>query len=156
MDANKARSRRDRNAHIALTRLPLAPLALPSTSPSMASNVDAAFVEDIDVDQDLRARNQPSQSQPKAPVFMPMSDNERDEAEDAPLLSPTAQDYGSASGGGSRRSSELEWAGEADFKGLPWWNRPSVRPAHCCIFMRELWSDMNRYFGSYRPFSSSP
>jgi hypothetical protein len=126
MAANKALSRRDRDAHIALTRLPPTPLRLPPTPPSMASNADAAFVEDVDVDQELRARNQPLQSQPKAPVFRPLQSNHESDDEDAPLLSPTAQDYGSASDSGSRRSSELEWPGEAEFRGLPWWKRPSV------------------------------
>jgi hypothetical protein len=120
MAANNSLSRRDRDAPVALTRIPLAPLATPSTPPSMASNVDGPFVEDVDVDQELRARNKALQSQP--------NNDSDDDSEDAPLLSPTAHDYGSASSPGSGSNSELEWPGEADFKGLTWWNRPSVRP----------------------------
>lgn len=96
----------------------------------MASNADADYVEELDIDQELRARNQRSKSQTKAPIFSPQSadteapDDERDN-EGVPLLSPSAQDYGSSNG---RRDSEMEWPGEADFAGLPWWNRPSVRP----------------------------
>jgi hypothetical protein len=105
----------------------------------MASNSDAAFVADADVDQALRSR----QSQSKAPVFRPRQSNTNNnkkksrvrspggesdsDHEDAPLLSPTEQDYGSAHGSSDGNSSELEWAGEADFAGLPWWKRPSVR-----------------------------
>jgi hypothetical protein len=120
MAANCALSRHERDAPVALTRIPLARLATPSIPPSMASNVDGPFVEDVDVDQELRARDRALHSQ--------SNNDSDDESEDAPLLSPTAQDYGSASGPGSAGSSELQWPGEADFKGLTWWNRPSVRP----------------------------
>jgi hypothetical protein len=84
----------------------------------MASNADAAYVEELDVDQELGA-HLPSSTPPHP-------------GENVPLLSSsTHDDYGSADGdgdgdGSGRRSSELEWPGEADFVGLPWWRRPSV------------------------------
>jgi hypothetical protein len=158
MAANRALSRRDRDAPVALTRIPLAPLDTPSTPPSMASSVDGPFVEDVDVDQELRTRNQIPQLHPTARGLPHHSNSDSDnESEDAPLLSPTAQDYGSAHGSGSRRSSELEWSGEADFRGLPWWNRPSVC-SPCCCTPKTFWSrsDVNRYTGSCRLSSSSP
>jgi hypothetical protein len=146
--AANAPIRSNRHAHVAVKPIPLEPVqaSSPSTSvnakkrnPStMANNADLDYVEELDVDQELRARHQASKSQPKAPVYMPQqsnhpgassSDGESDN-EDAPLLSPTAQDYGSANGNG-RRSSEYEWSGEADFAGLPWWNRPSVGAIRC-------------------------
>ncbi|KAF1917422.1 tetracycline-efflux transporter-like protein [Ampelomyces quisqualis] len=94
----------------------------------MASNADADYVEELDIDQHLRTRNQRSKSQTKAPIFSPQqlgSDSPDDESnnEGVPLLTPSAQDYGSLNG---RRGSEYEWSGEADFAGLPWWNRPSI------------------------------
>jgi hypothetical protein len=149
--AANTRDRRNRNAHAVLKPIPLEPLASSPRISSiqagncsnlaiMASNSDAAFVADADVDQALRSR----QSQSKAPVFRPRQSNNNNnnkkksrvrspggesdsDHEDAPLLSPTEQDYGSAHGSNDGNSSELEWAGEADFAGLPWWKRPSVR-----------------------------
>jgi hypothetical protein len=83
----------------------------------MASNADAAYVEELDVDQERGVHMPSSTPQPAAPRS----------GEDAPLLGPSALDYGSADDGSNgRRGSELEWPGEADFQGLPWWKRPSV------------------------------
>jgi hypothetical protein len=109
----------------------------------MASNSDAAYVEDVDVDLALRARNNAAQAQSHtAPVYRPdqpyksgaTSPGLDSDNEDAPLLSPTSQDYGSGDGGNggsrsNRRSSdyEYEWEGQADFEGLSWRKKPSVR-----------------------------
>jgi hypothetical protein len=146
--AANAPNRSNRHAHVALKHIPLEPVQTPSSSTSvsakkrnpsnMANNADLDYVEELDVDQELRARHQASKSQPKAPVYMPQqpgrsgasSSGGDSDNEDAPLLSPTAQNYGSANGNG-RRSSEYEWSGEADFAGLSWWNRPSVGALHC-------------------------
>ncbi|KAH7374274.1 major facilitator superfamily domain-containing protein [Pyrenochaeta sp. MPI-SDFR-AT-0127] len=99
----------------------------------MASNNDAAFVEDVDVDQALQSRITASTSKPKAPFRMPKrsgASSPRDDSdnEDAPLLSPTRNAYGSADGDGSSSGDdgEDEWPGVADFRGLPWWKRPSI------------------------------
>lgn len=143
--ATNGRSRVDRDAHatvkpIALRILTTPPIPTGSSvhernSVTMASNTDAAYVEDVDVDQALRARNNTSKSH-RAPVFRPDQANKSGassqdmdiENEDAPLLSPTDQDYGSGNG---RRDSEneyeYEWEGARDFEGLPWWKKPSVR-----------------------------
>lgn len=104
----------------------------------MAANGDAAFVAEVDRDQDTRLRNQPSGSQTRAPVYMPRQPqapgssapySESDD-EDAPLLNPSAHDYGSADGdshtGSDNGVEELEWPGEAELRRLPWWKRPSI------------------------------
>ncbi|KAH8704677.1 major facilitator superfamily domain-containing protein [Phaeosphaeriaceae sp. PMI808] len=99
----------------------------------MASNADAAFIEDIDIDQDLRLSNTISKSRSNVPIFIPPQLSKSgasspvmdSDDEDAPLLSPSAQDYGSGDGD-SISSSGLQWQGEAEFEGLPWWNRPSI------------------------------
>ncbi|KAF2030789.1 MFS general substrate transporter [Setomelanomma holmii] len=99
----------------------------------MASNADAAYVEEVDADQELRSRNHASRSQARAPVYTPQQSSKsgasseamESDNEDAPLLSPTAQDYGSG-GRDGRRDSSAEWEGQADFRGLPWWKRPSI------------------------------
>jgi hypothetical protein len=137
MTANEpARSGSD--AHIVTKPIPLQPIVPPPTSRSrhafaMADNPDAAIMEDALVDQGLRSRNNNSQSHPKAPVFRPQSDDQagatsagfENDHENAPLLSPTDRDYGSADSN-DEGSSGFEWPGEADFAGLPWWKRPSV------------------------------
>jgi hypothetical protein len=141
--AANAPSRSNRNAHVALKSRPLEPLQTyhPSsnvniedrTLSSMANNADADYVEELDIDQELRSRNQRSKSTPQAPIYTPQQSSKsgassrsiESDREDAPLLSPTERDYGSADGN-DRRDSQYEWAGEADFKGLSWWNRPSV------------------------------
>jgi hypothetical protein len=144
--------RNNRDAIVELKHIPFQPLTSPSRSKSrlitsMAGNPDAALIEDALVDQSLRARNNASQSLPKAPVYMPQFTNqsvtsppaiERSD-EDAPLLSPTERDYGSANmdgngngngNGNGTEGNEWEWPGEADFAGLPWWKRPSVSAFH--------------------------
>jgi hypothetical protein len=143
--------RNNRDA-IVLTPIPLQPRASSPTSKSrpvltMAGNPDAALIEDNIIDQSLRARNNASQSLPKAPLYMPQPTNQsrtsppaiESDDEDAPLLSPTERDYGSANGDGNGNAngtgngtgdSEWEWPGEADFAGLPWWKRPSVSAIH--------------------------
>lgn len=146
MAANEP-NRSTRHAHVALKHIPLDSLQTSARSNcayielrnrlNMANNADLDYVEELDVDQELRARHQASKSQPKAPVFMPLQSNKpgssspgaESDNEDAPLLSPTAQDYGSPNGNG-RRNNEYEWSGEADFAGLSWWNRPSVSAWH--------------------------
>jgi hypothetical protein len=93
----------------------------------MASS-EAAFVEDLDVEQEIRSRsngfkksNLPTHIQNKSGTSSEGLDSDN---EDAPLLSPSRNDYGSTDGDGSNY--EEEWAGAADFRGLPWWKRPSV------------------------------
>jgi hypothetical protein len=90
----------------------------------MASNVDAAFVEDIDIEQELRIRANGFKRQRKSGATSsgPDSDNE-----DAPLLGASWNSNGSANDAGNNNTEE-EWAGDVDFRGLPWWKRPSVRP----------------------------
>ncbi|KAL6705492.1 hypothetical protein ACN47E_006757 [Coniothyrium glycines] len=97
----------------------------------MASTTDAAFAEDVDVDQELRSRNA-SQRGTNVPLYMPnksgaTSPSAESEDEDAPLLSPGRDDYGSVHDEGrSADGSGDAWDGEADFRGLPWWKRPSI------------------------------
>lgn len=132
--AADASSRPESNAHVALKAQ-----HIPLTRLTMAATGDADFVAGVDRDQDARLHNQPSTSQPKAPVYMPpqskqpgfSSRHAESDDEDAPLLSPSAHDYGSADGdsNGGRDSGDddSEWPGEAELRRLPWWNRPSVR-----------------------------
>lgn len=92
----------------------------------MASSTDAVFVEDIDVDQQMRARSNKS----KVPLYMPNRSVSHppgadSDDEDAPLLSPTRNDYRGATGH-SEDSGDEEWDGDKDFRGLPWWKRPSI------------------------------
>ncbi|KAL5119297.1 hypothetical protein ACEQ8H_002784 [Pleosporales sp. CAS-2024a] len=99
----------------------------------MANNADADYMEGLEVDQELRLRNQSPESSTEAPIYMPPQSSDsgawsthvESDNEDAPLLSPTERIHRSAEDH-SRRSSEYEWPGEADFKGLPWWKRPSI------------------------------
>jgi hypothetical protein len=142
--ATDALSRRKSDAHADVKPIALQLLGSPPSSTSssieerkrvaMASNADAAYIEELDVDQALRSRNNATKSQSKAPLYRPQPSNksgasspaiERDE-EDAPLLDPTAQNYGSGNNGG-RRDGEYQGEGQADFEGLSWWNKPSVR-----------------------------
>lgn len=108
------------------------PSAEPSSRPSeteehtrfdMASSTDAAFVEDVDMDRELRARAGGSSKSHKSGATSPGPDSDN---EDAPLLNITRDGYGS-SGGDSDDNEEEQWNGDADFRGLPWWKRPSVR-----------------------------
>ncbi|KAI1528811.1 BaeS Signal transduction histidine kinase [Pyrenophora tritici-repentis] len=88
---------------------------------AMASSTDAAFVEEIDVEQELRMRA--NQKRPtKSGVNPPTRDSDD---EDAPLLSPSRHDYGSVDDEYDNNE-EYEWVGDADFRGLPWWKRPSI------------------------------
>ena len=124
----------------------------------MASNTDAPFVEDVNVNQELLSHTGASKlkqnprfhvsNQPGANSPGTDSDNE-----DAPLLSPTGDDYESVNGG-SNGDEEEEWSGLSEFRGLPWWKRPSVRASR---YQRECeLSDNIRYTGFSRPFSCSP
>lgn len=119
---------------------PIHPLGSPQMSkrilcpfPIMASSADAAFVEDADVDQELRVRaSGPKKS--NIPLYMPNksgasshrigSDRDSD-SEDARLLSPTQHNYGSGHDD-DNDDGEEDWLGSVDFRGLPWWKRPSV------------------------------
>jgi hypothetical protein len=110
--AANAPSRSNRNAHVALKSRPLEPLQTyhPSsnvniedrTLSSMANNADADYVEELDIDQELRSRNQRSKSTPQAPIYTPQQSSKsgassrsiESDREDAPLLSPTERDYG--------------------------------------------------------------
>jgi hypothetical protein len=94
----------------------------------MANTTDAAFVEDIDVDQEIRSRNLGSKN--TNPLYMPnksgaTSPGLDSDNENAPLLSPSGNDYGSANGNSNNNGGQ-GWDGDADFRGLPWWKRPSV------------------------------
>jgi len=91
----------------------------------MASNVEQAFVESYDVDQ---AHNNAPHSQPhaatqksnKSGANSPAIDSDNEET---PLLSPMSQDYGGANGD-SNANNASTW--NEEFRGLPWWKRPSV------------------------------
>jgi hypothetical protein len=121
--------------------------------PIMASSTDAAFVEDADVDQELRSRNVTSRGT-NVPLYLPNKSGATSPAidsdnEDAPLLSPSRVDYGSTDSEADDPEEE-EWPGEADFRHLPWWKRPSVRPTNAA---GEKWmADSSRYSG-YSPHS---
>jgi hypothetical protein len=96
---------------------------------NMANTTDAAFVDDIDVDQEIRSRSFGSKN--TNPLYMPntsgaTSSGLDSDREDAPLLSPSPQDYGSSNGHGNTNGGR-GWDGDTDFRGLPWWKRPSVR-----------------------------
>lgn len=98
---------------------------------TMATSTDAAFVEDVDVDQQLRARANKS----SVPLYIPTGaeahlpeTNSDSDSEDAPLLSPASDEYGSIHG--NLDGTEEEWDGAKDFRGLPWWQRPSVCLRH--------------------------
>lgn len=127
---------------------------------SMASSTDSAFVDDVDVDEQLLARgNGLGNTHSDAPRHRPnksgaiaMTDADSDN-EDVPLLRPTRNDYGSADGEGHSNSDE-GWPTEADFRGLPWWKRPSVSTFHersICQITDEV-----RSIGSSRRFCCSP
>jgi len=88
----------------------------------MASSTDAAFVEEIDVEQELRMRANQTPKPNKSGANSPTQDSDD---EDAPLLSSSRHDYGSVDDDWDNNR-EDEWAGNADFQGLPWWKRPSV------------------------------
>ncbi|CBX97302.1 hypothetical protein IAQ61_007285 [Plenodomus lingam] len=92
----------------------------------MVSSTDAAFVEDIDVDQQLRARANKSSVPLYAPTkqgaHSPKADSDD---ENAPLLSPTRNNHGNANGDGDDIEGD-EWDGDGEFRGLPWWKRPSI------------------------------
>lgn len=101
------------------SRSPLIPTE--SHTVTMASNADAAFVEDVDVDQELRSRLALRKNKSGATSPGIESDNE-----DAPLLSPRRSDYGSIHEDNGRSDGE-DWTIEEEFRDLPWWKRPSVR-----------------------------
>jgi len=88
----------------------------------MASSTDAAFVEEIDVEQELRMRANQTPKPNKSGANSQTQDNDD---EDAPLLSPSRHDYGSVDDDWDNNRGD-EWAGNADFRGLPWWKRPSI------------------------------
>lgn len=95
-----------------------------NSSVTMASNVDAAFVQDVDVDQELRSRNHTPHPSNKSGSSSPGLDSDH---EDAPLLSPGAQDYGSAEGRGHDNGyNESGWRQDPEFHDLPRWKRPSI------------------------------
>jgi hypothetical protein len=92
----------------------------------MATTTDSAFVDDVDVEREIRVR---ASTRPyKSGATSPGPDNDN---EDAPLLHASRDDYGSSHGDDdddeNNTNREQEWAGDADFRGLPWWKRPSVR-----------------------------
>jgi hypothetical protein len=140
--AADATIRPESNAHIALQTQHISLTRL-----SMAANGDAAFVAEVDRDQETRLRSQPSTSQTRVPIYMPpqskkpgfTAQHDESDDEDAPLLSPSAHGYGSADGdshnGSDNGDEDIEWSGETELRRLPWWNRPSVRQSanyHTC------------------------
>ncbi|KAF5848466.1 hypothetical protein GGP41_005825 [Bipolaris sorokiniana] len=125
---------RRRNPNTAPQQYPGSPPQAESTSEpeqfehdtlfDMAATTDSAFVEDVDIERELEARVRGSSQSHKSGATSPgpNSDNE-----DAPLLRASGDDdYGSAHGD-ERNDSEEEWDGDADFRGLPWWKRPSAQ-----------------------------
>jgi MFS family permease len=88
----------------------------------MAATTESVFVEDVDVERELRAHVRNSNQPPKSGATSPGPDSEN---EDAPLLNTFRDDYGGAHSDGDS-SSEVEWAGDIDFRDLPWWKRPSI------------------------------
>lgn len=114
--------------HTAIRTFPFEPVGY-NQSATMASSNEAAFVEDVDIDQELRSRatTSRSRSNPHLTLNRPVAHSQRSEsdAEDAPLLSPTSNGYGSVDGD-ENENDEEDWPGAADFRGLPWWKRPSV------------------------------
>lgn len=127
----------------------------------MAHNADVDYVEALDIDQEMRSRHQSSKSQPKAPIYAPQqagtsgarSQGIDGEDEDAPLLSPTERTRRSVDDSDSEES-EYEWPGEADFKGLSWWHRPSVGISTRTFYTSDL--TLDRYTGSSHRSSCSP
>lgn len=90
----------------------------------MAATTDSPFVEDVDIERELEARLRGLSQSHKSGATSPGPDSDN---EDAPLLRASGDDdYGSAHGDDHNNNSEEEWAGDADFRGLPWWKRPSV------------------------------
>lgn len=92
----------------------------------MATTTDAVFAEDVDIEREIQVRARGSRRSPKSGAASPGPDSDNDH-EDAPLLNGAADDYGSNHGDGDA-AEEDAWAGDADFRGLPWWKRPSVGP----------------------------
>lgn len=98
------------------------------------SNADVAFIENADVEQDLRMRNNASMSRSHNVAFNPPLGTpgtsspdlytDRD-SEDSPLLGPSAR-AAEREDDEDARGHELDWPGEADLLRLPWWNRPSI------------------------------
>lgn len=99
----------------------------------MASEANAQTVENVYVDQELQSHSigwessfnpsirdyeQPNTSSASSPSF----DSNQ---EHIPLLSPTAGDS-SSTNGDSGGNGETEWDFDKEFRGLPWWKRPSV------------------------------
>jgi hypothetical protein len=145
MKANRE-CRKSGHAHATITTIPLDPLGSPTVPQRasegtigipMASNVDQASVESYDVDQ---ARNNTAYLRPHADTqasnksgsSSPGIDTDN---EDAPLLSPTSQDYGSANGAGNGNNASA-W-NEDEFRSLPWWKRPSV--GACLLDKQSNW-----------------
>lgn len=98
----------------------------------MSSNNDGAFVEDAEVDQQLRARlnsskptSKPNDSNTHKRISASSTSRVDSDDEDAPLLSPTDNEYGSSHGGDGGNVEEA-WEIEDEFRGLPWWKRPSI------------------------------
>lgn len=84
-----------------------------------------------------------------------VAENERDihNNEDSPLLSNPEDGEASEHGAGETRQPP-KWDGEADFKGRPWWNMPSV--SNPSSRHEQTCSDILRYSGSFLPTFSSP
>ncbi len=114
-------------------------------------NADAPFAEANDVDQGLitpAAALNPG-LQASSGAKLPHVQINYD-SENAPLLSQTVADYGREDGVGSEHG-ETEWLGMADFRGLPWWKRPSVSSRN--LEKTCSHTDITRLTGSF-PLSS--
>lgn len=89
------------------------------------ASTESPFVEDADIEQNLQEQSRRGQSPSplaRIPAEPLQSDLEFDEA--APLLSSSNDRDGTS---GQQDDGTGEWFGYAEFEGLPWWKRPSVR-----------------------------
>ncbi|KAF1962020.1 tetracycline-efflux transporter-like protein [Byssothecium circinans] len=101
----------------------------------MATSIESPFAEDVDIEQELRERtrqngsssapNRTSTTRNKSGVRESI-DAEVDET--APLLDNTTRsdDEEGSTDNGTGDSEQEEWFGYAEFRGLPWWKRPSI------------------------------
>jgi len=89
---------------------------------------DATFATDAELDEQVRSRSSAASSRPRngKPGRLGQSTPVIDvDGERAPLLGAAGGLGGSA--GSEAEGDSSEWFGTADFRGLPWWKRPSVR-----------------------------
>lgn len=101
-----------------------------SASPSyiaMVDSNDAAFAQDVDIEQEIRERQRNGRNGSTARLQR-VAPTPVEADEEAPLLSDAGSSYsGRDSADGRGKNSEQEWFGYAELRGLPWWKKPSVR-----------------------------